>query len=338
MPEGRRPCPPAGAQGRHRARPRRGRCFLAHAQQPSRQPGRRQRRRRSSNQRSHSAAAAAGLPGGRQAGPGRRDGHRQGGPAGGRPPGRRLRGDRRRRAADRSSQLQFIRLDGNRPAGDETSLEIRSQEHADAEAARDDVRLFAIFLDDYHIDKAPQITIPCGPALSEFINRLWPTDLVAMMEPLTSLSALRFTRSKSELQRAVHELRRAPGRALPDQERDGRGPAGAGATSARVRAEVTLSALAALTVKLGGDARGPEDHPLRQPGPADVLGSRTATFRIGCVRSRTPPTAATSRSTPLDPEASTWRRRLGRQGHALSAGGGDRRARDRQHERLRAGC
>ena len=57
-------------------------------------------------------------------------------------------------------QLQFIRLDGERPAGDETSLEIRSQDQAEAEAARDDVRVFAIFLDDYHIDKAPQITIP----------------------------------------------------------------------------------------------------------------------------------------------------------------------------------
>ena len=95
-------------------------------------------------------------------------------------------------------QLQFIRLTGQRPDGDETSLEIRSQAQAEAEAARDDVRVFGIFLDDYHVDKAPQITIPIRRGLTDFINSLWPSDLVAIMDPLTTLSALEFTRVEAE--------------------------------------------------------------------------------------------------------------------------------------------
>ena len=40
------------------------------------------------------------------------------------------------------------------------------------------MRLFAIFLDDYHIDKRPEITLPLRDALTKFINQLGPNDLV----------------------------------------------------------------------------------------------------------------------------------------------------------------
>ena len=67
------------------------------------------------------------------------------------------------------------------------------------EAARDDVRLFAIFLDDYHIDKRPDITLPLRDALTKFVNQLGPNDLVALMDPLTTLYDLKYTRSKADL-------------------------------------------------------------------------------------------------------------------------------------------
>src|SRR5215212_5025351 len=47
--------------------------------------------------------------------------------------------------------LKFIQVDGTRTTNLDEPLEIRSKEHALLEAARDDVRLFGIFLDDYHI-------------------------------------------------------------------------------------------------------------------------------------------------------------------------------------------
>src|SRR6478672_10864804 len=49
--------------------------------------------------------------------------------------------------------LKFVQVDGTRQSDLNEPLEIRSKEHALLEAARDDVRLFAIFLDDYHIAK-----------------------------------------------------------------------------------------------------------------------------------------------------------------------------------------
>ncbi|MEO7157140.1 MAG: hypothetical protein ABI039_06240, partial [Vicinamibacterales bacterium] len=95
--------------------------------------------------------------------------------------------------------LKFVQVDGTRTTNLDEPLEIRSKEHALLEAAREDVRLFAIFLDDYHIDKQPQITLPLREALTKFVNQLGPNDLVALMEPLTTLYDLKYTRSKSDL-------------------------------------------------------------------------------------------------------------------------------------------
>ena len=92
--------------------------------------------------------------------------------------------------------LQFVRLNGARVGNTEESLEIRSPEHAAVEAARDDVRLFAIFLDDYHIDKKPFITLPLRQTLKTLVEQFGPNDLIAVMDPLTPLSSLKFTRSR----------------------------------------------------------------------------------------------------------------------------------------------
>ena len=152
-------------------------------------------------------------------------------------------------------QFQFVKLDGQSPAGDERSLEIRTQEQAQAEAARDDVRVFAVFLDDYHVDKAPAVMVPLRRALSTFVARLWPTDLVATMDPLTPLSALRFTRSRAELLDTVNKFEGRQGEIFPVKS-----PVEEAQLSrpdvARLRAEVTLSALASLVVRLGGLREG----------------------------------------------------------------------------------
>jgi hypothetical protein len=95
--------------------------------------------------------------------------------------------------------LQFVRLDGTRTSDTEESLEIRSPEHAALEAARDDVRLFAIFLDDYHVDKTPAITATIRRALKDLVSRFGPNDLITVVDPLTPLSALTFTRNRDQL-------------------------------------------------------------------------------------------------------------------------------------------
>jgi VWFA-related protein len=210
-------------------------------------------------------------------------------------------------------QLQFIRLDGRRPAGDETSLEIRSQDQAEAEASRDDVRVFAIFLDDYHVDKAPNITIPLRQGLTLFVNRLWPTDLVAMMDPLTPLSALRFTRSKSELQAVVNKFEGRQGEIFPiksvmEEAQLMRGDI------RRVRAQVTFSALAALTMKLGGMREGRKSIIFVSQGPPTYLGSRDGNLQD---EMRTIVEAANRGNVaiyPLDPTGLSMEMRVGDRG------------------------
>src|SRR3954452_12806292 len=80
--------------------------------------------------------------------------------------------------------FKFVSADGQRPPGDGDSLPIRSPEHAAADAARDDVRVFVIFWDKYHINRfaeelkgrrAPPAFVP--PPFG-------PADLVALMDPL----------------------------------------------------------------------------------------------------------------------------------------------------------
>ena len=222
-------------------------------------------------------------------------------------------------------QLQFVSLDGRRPAGDETSLEIRSQAQAEAEAARDDVRVFALFLDDYHVDKAPQITMPMRQALSLFINRLWPTDLVAIMEPLTTLSALRFTRSKAELQALVNKFEGRQGELFPiksvmEEAQLMRGDV------RRVRAQVTFSALAALTMKLGGMREGRKSIIFVSQGPPTYLGSRDGNLQDDM---RTIVEAANRGNVaiyPLDPTGLSMEARLGDKGtlYQLAAESGGR--------------
>jgi VWFA-related protein len=164
-------------------------------------------------------------------------------------------------------QVDFVRLSGEPEAGNDMSLTIRSREHAEAEAAREDVRLFAILIDDYHIERSPTSTVRVRDTLTRFIKEdIKPLDLVAVMDPLTPLSALEFTRDKEELLEPVRKFegRRGiyfPARSVLEeaqmQVRD----------VARVRAQVTLGALEALVVKLGSLKEGRKSVLFVSEGP-----------------------------------------------------------------------
>src|SRR6187399_1120199 len=94
-----------------------------------------------------------------------------------------------------SGQQQPPVFRGGTPA-DDMSLPIRSSFHAAAEAARDDIRVFVIFWDEYHVgEMAPAIR--ARQALSNFVQFAFgPTDLVALMDQLTPTDAIRFTRDR----------------------------------------------------------------------------------------------------------------------------------------------
>lgn len=147
--------------------------------------------------------------------------------------------------------MQAARASGSRTTDLNEPLEIRSREHAVLEAARDDVRLFGIFLDDYHIDKRPEITLPLREAITSFIKQLGPNDLAVMMEPLESLRDLKYTRSKDDLIARVRTFEGRRGETFPVKS----AVEEAQLTQRNwmeLRAGVTLSALGALATQLGG--------------------------------------------------------------------------------------
>lgn len=175
-------------------------------------------------------------------------------------------------APQKVETMQFIRLSGQPPAGDDSSLEIRLPEHAESEAERDDVRVFVLFLDDYHIDRLPAITIPLRRGLTDFIVRLQPTDLVAIVDPLTPLSALRFTRAKDQLIDVIRQFEGRQNQIFPVRSAAEENQLESGDVL-RLRAQVTLSALEALAVRLGGLKDGRKTIIFVSQGPRTYFGS-----------------------------------------------------------------
>src|SRR6185503_950346 len=60
------------------------------------------------------------------------------------------------------------------------------------EAAREDVRLFAMFLDDYHVRRGASMAV--RGQLAQFVqNNLGPSDMIGIMYPLESTASVRMT-------------------------------------------------------------------------------------------------------------------------------------------------
>ncbi len=162
--------------------------------------------------------------------------------------------------------LKFIRVDGTRTSNLDEPLEIRSKTHAMLEAAREDVRLFAIFLDDYHIDKRPDITLPLRDTLTWFVKQLGPNDLVALMEPLTTLYDLKYTRAKDELINRIRTFEGRRGQVFPVKSAIEEAQL-TQRNWQELRAGVTLSALEALATQLGGLREGRKSILFFSQGP-----------------------------------------------------------------------
>jgi VWFA-related protein len=177
----------------------------------------------------------------------------------------------------RVETVQFVRLSGQLPSERKESIDIRSLDHGRREAARDDVRVFVIFLDDYHVDKSPQIMIPVRRALEDFVKQLGPYDVMAVMEPLTPLSHVEFTRNREQVLAQVLAFEGRRGEVFPVKS-----AAEEAQLSARnfseVRASVTLDALNAIVTHLGGLREGRKSVLFVSQGPPVGLSNASPNF------------------------------------------------------------
>jgi VWFA-related protein len=147
------------------------------------------------------------------------------------------------------SSLKFIEATGQ-PI-DDLSLPIRSPEHAAAEAARDEVRVFLIFWDEYSIEQFGS-AIRARQALTRLMTTSFrPTDLVALMDQLTPSDAIRFTRDFRDLTFDVRKLLGRLNVFVPTRSAAEDAQLEKGGDIRRLRAEVSMSALKAAVVFLG---------------------------------------------------------------------------------------
>jgi len=151
--------------------------------------------------------------------------------------------------------LKLIEATGAAP-DDDMSLPIRSRQHAYAEAARDDIRVFVIFWDEYHIgEMAPAIR--ARAALTDFVQAAFgPTDLVGLMDQLTPTDAIDFTRDRRDLAEKVHKLRGRQGVYIPPRSAVEEAQMYRSRDIEMLRAQVTASALEATIGFLGSIKEG----------------------------------------------------------------------------------
>ena len=152
-------------------------------------------------------------------------------------------------------QFRLIRVDGNPPPGAPPPRELRNRFDEETELARDDVRLFVLFLDDYHVRKGNSLSIK-EPLVRFVQTQLRPNDVIGIMYPLTPVDGVSFTRNSASV---ISAIERFEGRKFDYQPRNifeqryARFPS---EVVERIRNEVVMTALRGLATRLGGLREG----------------------------------------------------------------------------------
>ena len=148
-----------------------------------------------------------------------------------------------------------VKIDNAAQAEDRPPSSIRNDYDEEREASRPDVRLFVILLDDYHVRRGNAMGVR-RPLVDFIQNQLGPADMVALMYPLTPVSDIRFSRDHGSLMGAIE---RFEGRKFdyqprnPFEEQYAFYPA---AVVERIRNQVTMGALKAAAIRMGGLREG----------------------------------------------------------------------------------
>jgi VWFA-related protein len=145
--------------------------------------------------------------------------------------------------------FRFINVTG-RPENGETPREIRSDYVLEAEAQREDVRLFVIFLDDYHVRRGASMAV--REPLTRFLrNQIGDLDLVGIAYPLTPFKDIAFTRNREALIRAIERFDGRKYDYQPRNEIEEQYIYYPVETVERIRNQVSLSAIRSISAGLG---------------------------------------------------------------------------------------
>jgi len=152
-------------------------------------------------------------------------------------------------------QFTIVKIDAVEQNAARPTTAIRSDFDEEREAARADVRLFVLLLDDYHVRRGNDMAVR-KPLIDFIQNQLDPADMIALMYPLTPVADIHFSRDRGIISGAIE---RFEGRKFNYQPRNAFEEQYAyypAQTVERVRNQVTMGALKAAAVRLGGLREG----------------------------------------------------------------------------------
>ncbi|HEX4348299.1 MAG TPA: VWA domain-containing protein, partial [Vicinamibacterales bacterium] len=167
--------------------------------------------------------------------------------------------------------FKLVSLDGGLMASTKIPFQaIRSDEDEEREAAKDDVRLFAIFLDDYHTKQSS--SLGARRQIAQFVDtQLGPSDMIGVMYPLDQISQVLMTRNHDAIQHSIEQFmgRKFDYRPMnAAEERYAHYPT---ETVEGIRNDVSLSALKSLIVHMGGLKEGRKALILVSEGYTGIL-------------------------------------------------------------------
>ena len=147
---------------------------------------------------------------------------------------------------------------------------IRSTYDEESEAQRPDVRLFAFFLDDYHVRRGNSMRSRI--ALADFVRRqIAPQDMVGLMYPLMPTDDVIMDRNHESTAHAIEQFDGRKYNYVPMNQFEEQYANYPASIVEQVRNDVSLSALKGLIIKLGGLREGRKALILVSEGYTDYL-------------------------------------------------------------------
>ncbi len=149
--------------------------------------------------------------------------------------------------------FRHVRIDGGTPSDGARTRTALSRDTEEREASRDDVRVFAILLADYHVCQGRSRLV--RDALSTFVRSLGPNDLVAVMNPLTSVRDLAFSYDHEAIVQTIQRFEGRRGDYTPRNPIEEEHVKQMGSPEP-IRHAVVRDALTGLSVRLGSMREG----------------------------------------------------------------------------------
>ncbi|MBA3641113.1 MAG: VWA domain-containing protein [Acidobacteria bacterium] len=157
--------------------------------------------------------------------------------------------------AQKIEQFSIVKIDPLDQVEGPTNGPIRSQADEEREAARPEVRLFTILLDDYHVRRGNDMAVR-KPLIDFIQNQLAPADMVAIMYPMTPVNDISFTRNRASLISAIEKFEGRKFNYTPRNPFEEQYTFYPAATVERIRNQITMGALEAAAFRMGALREG----------------------------------------------------------------------------------